>query len=168
MPTNYTMTGARLSHCERFRYLLTREWDDSLPSCAFIGLNPSTADDKKDDPTIRRCVNFAASWGYGKLYMLNIHPFRATEPKDLFANFEQPSDVWMQNEEVAEEVAAEVQIAIAAWGSNIKRFPEFAWPFTEVFAGKLHCLSLTKDGYPGHPLYLKGNLKPQPFLGASV
>lgn len=78
-----------------FRYTLWREWDvDSLTGCAddlphghqfaqFIGLNPSTADETRDDPTIRRCIGFAKLWGYGALCMTNLFAFRATKPRDM-------------------------------------------------------------------------------------
>lgn len=56
---------AILSVDRKYRYVLTRTWDETLPNIMFVGLNPSTADETTDDPTIRRCINFAKSWGYG-------------------------------------------------------------------------------------------------------
>ena len=63
---------AILSDCKKYRYSLSRTWDESKPLIGFIGLNPSTADDVIDDPTITRCINFAKSWGGGGLYMGNL------------------------------------------------------------------------------------------------
>ena len=61
------MTGTALfSPCQRFRYTLTRTWDETKSGVAFICLNPSTATATEDDPTIRRCIGFAKTWGYGK------------------------------------------------------------------------------------------------------
>ncbi|GHX72979.1 hypothetical protein VCSRO16_3593 [Vibrio cholerae] len=69
---------AELSKCRKYRYALWRTWDSDKPFAMFIGLNPSTADEKNDDPTLRRCINFAKSWGYGGVCMANLFAFRAT------------------------------------------------------------------------------------------
>ena len=75
---------AEFSPCGRFRYTLTRTWDTTLPSVAFIMLNPSVANAEDDDPTIRRCIGFAKSWGKGKLLILNLYAYRATIPADMW------------------------------------------------------------------------------------
>src|SRR3546814_16904510 len=62
---------------------LWRIWDDTKPQCMFIMLNPSTADADLDDPTIRRCIGFAKSWGYGGLQVCNLFAYRSTEPREL-------------------------------------------------------------------------------------
>lgn len=74
-------TNAILSEDRKYRYVLSRIWDESKPMVMIIGLNPSTADETKNDPTIIRCIDFAKSWGYGGVYMLNLFAFRATLPK---------------------------------------------------------------------------------------
>ena len=60
----YVSKNAQFSLCKRYRYSLERSWNGGEGRVLFIGLNPSTADHKKDDPTIRRCVGFAKSWGF--------------------------------------------------------------------------------------------------------
>jgi hypothetical protein len=82
-PTSDTERAAVLSECGRYRYVLTRTWDHDLAACAFIGLNPSTADAHEDDPTIRRCIRFARDWGHGGLIMLNLFAWRSTDPRGL-------------------------------------------------------------------------------------
>ena len=62
---------AILSEDRKYRYVLSRIWDESKPLVVIIGLNPSTADEKDDDNTIKKCINFSKNWGYGGLYMLN-------------------------------------------------------------------------------------------------
>src|ERR1700747_1513844 len=74
-------SGALFSPCRRWRYLLWRRWDRDRGICAFICLNPSVADETQDDPTVRRCINYAKDWGYGSLFMLNAYAFRATDPR---------------------------------------------------------------------------------------
>jgi len=65
------------------RYLLWRDWDNSLPTVAFVMLNPSTADAERMDPNIRRCLGFARSWGYGRMIIGNLYAYRATDPRVL-------------------------------------------------------------------------------------
>ena len=71
---------ATFSPCRTWRYSLLRRWAP-CDYAMFIGLNPSTADETQDDPTVRRCIRYAQSWGYGALYMTNIFAFRATDPR---------------------------------------------------------------------------------------
>ena len=75
--------NAVISACGRYRYLLTRQVGPGPRTATFIMLNPSTADATNDDPTIRRCIGFARQWGCGRLAVLNLFAFRATEPADL-------------------------------------------------------------------------------------
>src|SRR5574337_242506 len=85
---------AVFSACQRYRYRLTRELDGALFAAAtartitFIMLNPSTADANTDDPTIRRCKGFARGWGYGRLLIVNLFAFRATDPRDMWSAHE--------------------------------------------------------------------------------
>src|SRR5436190_22946192 len=79
---------ATLSECRRYRYTLTRVWDESYPRIAWIGLNPSTADENVLDPTLRRVVRFSMDWGFGSFTMLNLFALRATDPVVMKAHFE--------------------------------------------------------------------------------
>jgi hypothetical protein len=78
-------SGATLSPCRRYRYVLWRQWDESLPAVVFCGLNPSTADETADDATIRRELGFARAWGFGKLVKVNAYGWRATDPRQMLA-----------------------------------------------------------------------------------
>ena len=80
---NRIKSEAMLSVDRKYRYVLTRTWDETLSNIMFVGLNPSTADETTDDPTIRRCINFAKSWGYGGLYMVNLFAYRSTNPNNI-------------------------------------------------------------------------------------
>lgn len=161
----------------KYRFTLWREWDqDLLTGCAddlpnidkyvqFIGLNPSTADEKINDRTIRRCIGFAQSWGYGALCMTNIFPFRATDPVDMMSN-QEPDAMRIENANWVVKIAKSAGLIVCAWGkdgSYLNRANKFLKHFREVEKLKLHHLGLNSDGSPKHPLYLSKTLKPIPW-----
>jgi len=152
----YTDTDAILSDCGRYRYMLRRVWDRTKPVCLFVGLNPSTADATKDDPTIRRCVRFADDWGYGALMMGNLFAFRATDPKQMIAAAD---PVGPLNDQWLKEVARGCGIVIAAWGAN-GSLNARDWEVRQMMPKQMHHLGLTKAGQPKHPLYLKAGTLP--------
>jgi hypothetical protein len=155
-----TFTGATWSPDRKHRYTLWRTWDTKKPYVMFIGLNPSTADEVSDDNTVRRCINYAKDWGYGALCMTNIFAYRATDPKVMKA---QEDPVGEENDKSLIECAKDAGVIIAAWGTH----GSYLGRNDEVIRllGKLYCLKKTKDGHPGHPLYLKKDLKPVLFQG---
>ena len=149
--------SATFSQCRKYRYALWRHWGGQNASgyAMFIGLNPSTADETNDDPTVRRCIGYARDWGYAGLCMMNIFAYRATLPENMKA-VEDP--VGPGNNCALEDTAHFAEIVIAAWGvhgSHLGRDEEI-----RKMIPKLHYLKLTKDGFPGHPLYLSKALKP--------
>ena len=77
------LRSAAFSPCRRYRYCLSRVWNPKLPSVMFVGLNPSTADEQEDDPTVRRCIGFARNWNFGGLILVNLFAYRSTDPADL-------------------------------------------------------------------------------------
>ena len=83
MSTKLIYSDAKFSKDRIYRYALWRIWDDTLPKLLFIGLNPSTADEINDDPTMRRCIRFSKDLGYGGFIMGNIFAYRSTDPKKL-------------------------------------------------------------------------------------
>lgn len=153
--TTSMQNGATFSPCRHYRYDLWRTWIGGAGYAMFVGLNPSTADETDDDPTIRRCIAFAKSWGYAALCMTNLFAFRATQPKDMMRA---PDPVGPRNDSVLKERAGSAGIIVAAWGAH----GEFQGRATHVRAllPRLHYLLLTKDRHPGHPLYLPATLVP--------
>ena len=149
-----------LSPCRQYRYCLWREWDKMNQSYAmFVGLNPSTADEVADDPTIRRCVDYAKRWGYGALCMVNLFAYRAPKPK-VMKNHTAP--VGPENDCRLTELAEGAGIVIAAWGINGSHMQRDQ-VVKHLLAGKLSCLGRTKGGHPKHPLYVKADVKPSLF-----
>jgi hypothetical protein len=144
-----------------YRYTLWREWDQDNPKYVmFIGLNPSTADEARDDQTVRRCISFAKAWGYGGLCMTNIFAFRATKPVAMKAH---PRPVGRDNNKWLLKVSQKAGIVVAAWGAHGDHRARSA-EVLRLLRG-VHCLGITKSGNPRHPLYVRGTTKPRRYKG---
>ncbi len=154
---------AEISEDGLYRYVLGRRWDSTLPECVFIMLNPSTADATQDDPTIRRCIGFAKSFGCGSLLVGNIYAFRATDPRDLFRAAEPVGGA--RNDAVLTELLARGGVTVAAWGAR-GRPGRVAEVMRLPGAERLTALATTKGGAPGHPLYLSGAATPVAWRAA--
>lgn len=156
----------------KYRYTLWRSWagngdffkmdvkNGQQPSYVqFVGLNPSTADETKDDPTIRRCIGFAKSWGYGAMCMTNIFAFRATDP-NVMKREQDP--VGMGNDTHILNCANAAGIIVAGWGNHGEHNDRSNWVKKMFFdcGLKLHHLGLTSTNQPKHPLYLRADTKP--------
>lgn len=152
-------SSARFSECRRYRYELWRKWDNSKPYAMFIGLNPSTADEAIDDPTIRRCIAFSKSWGFGSLCMTNLFAFRATDPEVMKS--ESFPIGGHENDLALRSLADGAGVVVAAWGVHGTHLDRAAAVMKML--PKLHCLGLSKDGHPRHPLYMRSDCKPIPF-----
>jgi hypothetical protein len=151
--------SAYFSPCWTWRYSLTREPAPQTGegTVVFIGLNPSTADESRDDPTIRRCIGFARRWGFARLEVLNLFAFRATKPTALL---DADDPVGPKNDSTIATVLRAADLVVCAWG---------AFPNDERSAHVLqlvavpHCLGVTKNGSPRHPLYVRASADPLPW-----
>jgi hypothetical protein len=156
--------SADFSPCRTYRYRLLRRWADG-PMLNVIGLNPSTADETKDDPTIRRCIGFAKSWGYSGLIMTNLCAFRSTDPAGLLVaeHPEGPMNRWWLRHE-----ALASGLVLAAWGAHPVAVDLGRRVMRVTLEGiALHCLGLTQGGAPRHPLYVSKTTQPIPFEAAA-
>jgi len=150
------VTSAVLSHDRVYRYELWRRWaDDGAGYVNFICLNPSKADETADDPTVKKCVKFAKSWGYDAICITNLFAYRATDPEAMKAF---PDPVGLGNSRYLKEVAQRAALIVCAWGQHgsfncrssvVKRF---------LRRFDLHYLRLS--GEPWHPLYLPDITRP--------
>ena len=148
-----------------YRYLLWRELREERAggTILWVMLNPSTADGSEDDPTIRRCLGFAESWGYGAVEVVNLFAARATDPRDL-DRFEDP--VGPRNDAYLTAAARRASRIVCAWGAHRGTEPERrAVEVTNriVEIDHLWCLGLTASGQPRHPLYLSADTLLQPY-----
>lgn len=148
-------SSAIISLCGTYRYTLSREWDDALPCCRWIMLNPSTADDRQDDPTIRRCIGFARAWGYGSIRVYNLFALRATNP-DALRTASDPigpdNDMHLRS---IERTASKV----AAWGTHGEYLGR--GDAVRSMVPQLSVLGFTKCGHPRHPLYVRADTELQ-------
>ena len=148
------------SPCERYRYTLTRTWDISGSRSLFVMLNPSTATELKNDPTVERCERRARVLGYGAFRVCNIFAWRDTDPRALRRA---PDPVGPENDAAIRESCDWADAAICAWGTHgayLGRGPEVE-RIMRATGAKLHHLGLTKGGHPKHPLYIPYAAQPQ-------
>jgi hypothetical protein len=146
-----------------YRYDLIRQWDDSLPILEWVMLNPSTADEDLDDPTIRRCRGFADRWGFGGLVVHNLFAWRATNPRELAVR-EDP--IGPRN--LGYLAAAQPgDTTIVAWGAHpmAKAWWKTRQPGCNPLRYRVtYCLGTTLSGAPKHPLYVKSDTPLRPWL----
>ncbi|MEM9342849.1 MAG: DUF1643 domain-containing protein [Pseudomonadota bacterium] len=154
-----TRSEAVYSDCERYRYRLSRTWDDG-PSLLFVMLNPSTATELHNDPTIERCERRARHSGYGAFHICNLFAWRETSPAAL-RKARRP--IGPDNTAQLLLAAAKADTILCAWGVHGAHLDQGA-KITRALrdAGHSLChLGLTKDGHPKHPLYLPYSTQPQ-------
>ena len=157
------LATATFDSTRRFRFRLSRVWDESAPRCVFAMLNPSTADALVLDPTVRRCVGFAKRWGFGALEVTNVFALRSSDPKALYT---EPDPVGVGNDEALVAAAKAADLVIAAWGVHAvlhAREEHVRQLFAEAGID-LSYLRLTKDGHPGHPLYVPADTPPSRWV----
>ncbi len=156
--------SATISRCGTYRYTLTRTWGEGGHVC-FIGLNPSTADHRVDDPTVRRWIHFARAWGYDGFTAVNLYPFRSSCPADCRAwsrwqengpDYYARDQLWANESHVVREAKA-AALVVACWGAGTWD-PEYVEHVCEqVQEGEapwpdLMCFARSADGSPVHPM----------------
>lgn len=155
-----SISGAMFSDNNRkFRYSLWRIWDKSSGDVLlFIGLNPSTASDIKDDPTIRRLVGFAKSWGFGGLFVGNLFSLVSANPDRLFFGASPELPLGPNNEAIKRmrELSTMALVGWGEWGQNAGKRPQ---EVLSLIGEPVYCLKVNKSGEPTHPLYLPAKTK---------
>lgn len=147
---------------QSYRYLLTRTWDYQRPQLAVIGLNPSTATEIVDDPTIRRLTSFARDNAYGGLLMLNLFAYRATDPREM----KRARDPIGPLNDEAIAACCGTYDTLCAWGvhgHHLDRDRRVTQHLRDLGA-RLLCLGQTSSGAPKHPLYLAKTTPLTPFV----
>lgn len=163
------------SPCRRYRYALIHRFEERPASLfdeaegpgglvGWVCLNPSTADENKLDPTLRRIKGYSQEWGFSGFVMLNLFAWRDTLPKDMK---KAPEPVGPDNDRVIFEMceAHRLPYLVCGWGADgdhMGRHVQFVRE-AERRGVELRALARTQDGHPGHPLYLRKTLRPLPF-----
>lgn len=154
------------SPCEAFRYLLTREWEPAAGRVLFVMLNPSTATEVQNDPTVERCERRARTLGFGAFRVCNIFGFRATDPRVMRAA---PDPTGPLNDAAIAQSALWADKIICAWGTHgahLGRGAQVEALLRATGRGLWH-LGLSKAGHPKHPLYIGYSVQPTPWLPAT-
>jgi hypothetical protein len=147
------------SPCEAYRYALTRVWNPAGRKALFVMLNPSTATEVQNDPTVERCERRARALGFGAFRVANIFAYRATDPKVMRA---QGDPVGPGNDAAIAEGAAWTDQVICGWGSHGAHLERGAAVTALLRATglPLYHLGLTLAGAPKHPLYIGYQVQP--------
>lgn len=148
------------SDCMAYRYVLTRVWDVGGAKALFVMLNPSTATEVQNDPTVERCERRARALGFGAFRVCNIFAYRATDPRAMRA---QPDPVGPENDAAIASSAGWADRIICAWGTHgvhMGRGAAVAGLLRDTGAPLYH-LGLSKGGHPKHPLYIAYDQQPQ-------
>lgn len=155
------VSGAEFSEDRNYRYALWRIWDKSKPLVMFIGLNPSTANETDNDPTIKSVCRIAKNNGYGGVYMMNCFPIVSTDPSAVkdFEERDEPED--LENMRWLLDVSKKCSDVVFAWG-NFKEVVNRAASLTGYFKNA-KVLAVNKNGSPKHPLYCKSDSKFIPY-----
>ena len=160
----FDQSGARFSRCKRWRYKLWRYWTDDERLLVCVGLNPSTATETVDDPTIRRVTDYARRWGLGGIVMLNAFGYRSTDPKGMLAA---DDPVGPGNKDSFDETLGKLKgrpapVVLCMWGAHGTHMDQdeevmgwLRWPDIQPV-----CLGVNANGTPKHPLYLPKDAEP--------
>lgn len=152
---------ATWSPCGLYRYTLRRMWGNAERKLVtWILLNPSTADETQDDPTIRRCREFSKSWGFDGLIIVNAYALRSTDPKGLW-KVEDPNGP--ENDAAILAACRETSNVVCGWGANLRndRRDALSKLLRDI---DLSALKVNSNGSPAHPLYQRSDLRPQRFI----
>lgn len=164
------MQGARdswavFSSCGAFRYMLGRQWDETLPVMVVCMLNPSKADHRQNDPTVIRMIGFAKREECGGLVIVNAFALRATDPRELLRAEDPvgPRNDNAINLVVAGSLLPNMMKMIAAWGVPKNKAIETRFNYVKCLMRQArgvvwHFGDRTKNGHPRHPLYLRGDV----------
>lgn len=159
-----TESTAVFSDCENYRYALQKIWNPVGQLLIFIMLNPSTATELVNDPTIERCERRARQWGFAGIQILNLFAFRATLPENMK---KQSDPVGPRNDafiieaiESAKDGKCKIVCGWGTHGVHLSRDKEIYLMFNRAGLDP-SALKWTKDGHPQHPLYVSYNEMPK-------
>jgi hypothetical protein len=156
--------GAKFSPCRKWRYLLWRQWDASKPWANFCLMNPSTADEENNDPTVERQQRRAAKWrelnymDIGGVMVTNVFAWRETDSDKLEGLIEAGYNIiGPENDKTIIAAAKMAKIVVCGWGNPghtlLDRGPQLLRMF-DYNGIRPHALKINQNGAPQHPLYI--------------
>jgi hypothetical protein len=150
----YLENDAVISDCGRYRYLLRRVWDFKKPRALVDMLNPSTADARMDDPTVKSVVRLTNALGFGSFEIANLYGWRETDPDALLACVD---PVGPDNDQIVAAAISRCDVTICAWGAHkmAERRSRAMIELVRSLRPSAFCFGKTKAGAPKHPLYIK-------------
>lgn len=156
----WTDSRAVWSPCGAYRYSLARAWGAGGRVC-WVMLNPSTADEAANDPTVARCERRARALGYGEHVVVNLFGLRSTDPRRLYRDLD---PVGVENDAAILLAARGADLVVCAWGNHGGLFNRGPAVLSALAASGIvpHVLKWTTAGHPGHPLYLPYTAQPFP------
>lgn len=151
---------AWFSDCRKYRYTLTREFKNPKGTLNFVMLNPSTATEEFNDPTVARCENMTLRLGYKYMVVTNIFSYRATDPNQMKAMGRHA--IGVENDKAILQTAKESQQVVCAWGNHGLFLDRGNAVLHMLRQGGIvpYALKLNGNGQPAHPLYLRKDLQP--------
>jgi len=162
-----TFEGPERIYRYNLERIFTPQPEGKSKSITFLMLNPSTADENVDDPTIRRCIGFANLWEFDRLFIVNLFPFRTPDPRELFKRLIPYTNTKENNRWICNCVLKS-KMTIAAWGSQthqvFKERRDEVLQTLNLLTNDLYALRVNKDGNPAHPLFLPNSVKPEPYI----
>jgi hypothetical protein len=170
-----SQSGAVFSDCGNYRYRLWRCWAPELPRACFILLNPSTADEINNDPTIERQVRRVRDWYmdgefFGSVEIVNAFAWRSTDPRALYMRTVEP--IGNHNDESIRLAVQSADLVVCGWGIHARKIGRRHYELLELLAPfddiRITALQLNDDGTPGHPLYLPYDLEPQHWIDGEL
>ncbi|MCM3128142.1 DUF1643 domain-containing protein [Paenibacillus sp. MER 78] len=143
---------------KKYRYLLSREWNASLPRLLYVMLNPSIASHEVEDQTSKQCFYFAEKFGFGSLEVVNLYAFISTDPNKLKSMID---PIGSENDKYILDAASRATTIVTAWGEKHfinQRHNKVAKLLTSE-GHQLHCLGIAKSGHPRHPSRMSHNIE---------
>ncbi|NJN22550.1 MAG: DUF1643 domain-containing protein [Leptolyngbya sp. RL_3_1] len=151
----------------QYRYCLGRRWDSRQPCLTWVMLNPSQADHRQEDPTLRRCLGLTQAWGYGALTVVNLFAYCSSQPRDL----KRVADpIGPENDRYLLAACADVPTIVLAWGNggNLHGRDRAVLALLARDRDRCHCLGRNQTGQPRHPLYVKRQAQLCPWPGETM
>ena len=154
-----TFSDAEYSTCGLYRFRLTRTWNGARRHVLFIMLNPSTATEIKNDPSVERCERRARALEFGGFTVCNLFAFRSTNP-DKLKKVRDPNGIG--NDAAIASSSRSADIIVCAWGNHGAHLGrgKFVESMLRERGCALHHLGITARGFPKHPLYVSYSINP--------